>query len=168
MRARGFTLIELLVVTSIVAVLFGVALERLLKYQEMAERAALEQNLAAMNTALALKFAAYVTAGRGAEVANEAGKNPVALLARPPENYLGELYAPEVSGLERRSWYFDRQSAELVYLPHRRRYLSSASAPPDSLRFRIALLPQTGDASGLRVLQQPFIVAKTPFVWSIE
>jgi len=52
MRNRGFTLIELLIVISIVAILFGVGLERLLRYQEMGERAAVEQNVGAINTAL--------------------------------------------------------------------------------------------------------------------
>src|SRR3954463_1013001 len=107
MRARGFTLIELVVVISAVALLFGVALDRLLRYQEMGERAGLEQNLAAINTALTMRFAAYIAAGRPHAIEAVAGKNPVELLSRPPENYLGELYSPEVSSLPRASWYFD-------------------------------------------------------------
>ena len=62
-RARGFTLIELLVVVCVVALLFGVGLERLLRYQELAERTAVEQNLAAINVALTSKFAALIAAG---------------------------------------------------------------------------------------------------------
>src|SRR6185295_11043194 len=105
MRARGFTLIELFIVICVVAVTFGVALERLLRYQEMGERAALEQNLAAINTALTMRFAAYVASGRPEAIRAELDNNPVDLLSRPPQNYLGELYAPPAETLERPYWY---------------------------------------------------------------
>jgi prepilin-type N-terminal cleavage/methylation domain-containing protein len=168
MRARGFTLIELVVVISAVALLFGVALDRLLRYQEMGERAALEQNLAAINTALTMRFAAYIAAGKPRAIESVAGKNPVDLLERAPENYLGELFAPEVSTLARTSWYFDRSSGELVYLPGRRRYLSSESGPPEALRFRVVLSQPRDAADEPPSLRQPFILPTAPFRWVIE
>jgi len=168
MRNRGFTLIELLIVISIVAILFAVALGRLLKYQEMGERAAVEQNVAAMNTAVNMKFAAYVVRGRPAAIQNEVGKNPISLLARPPENYLGELYSPDIKSLPRSSWYFDRASRDLIYLPNRRRYLSTAEGPPDMLHFRVALIQGRDDPGEPRELAQPFIAANPPFTWVID
>ncbi len=168
MRARGFTLIELVVVISTVALLFGVALDRLLRYQEMGERAALEQNLAAINTALTMRFAAYIAAGRPQAIESVAGKNPVDLLSRAPENYLGELYAPEIGALERGSWYFDRASGELVYLPRRRRYLSADPGPPDVLRFRVVLSEARATPDEPPSLRQPFILPTAPFRWVIE
>jgi prepilin-type N-terminal cleavage/methylation domain-containing protein len=168
MRTRGFTLIELLIVISIVAVLFGVALERLLRYQEMGERAALEQNVAAMNTALSMKFASYVVRGRPSAIENEVGKNPIGLLARSPENYLGELYSPDIKSLPRGSWYFDVASHDLVYLPNRRRYLSSGDGPPDALRFRVAVTQVRNEPGEPREIPQPFIAANPPFKWVID
>jgi general secretion pathway protein G len=168
MRSRGFTLIELLVVVSIVAILFGVGLERLLRYQEMGERAAVEQNVAAMNTALNMKFAAYVVRGRPAAIENEVGKNPINLLTRPPEGYLGELYSPDIKSLPRSSWYFDRASHDLVYLPNRRRYLSAGDGPPDTLRFRVGLTEVPNEPDEPRQLPQPFIAANPPFKWVID
>jgi len=168
MRNRGFTLIELLIVISIVAILFGVGLERLLRYQEMGERAAVEQNVGAINTALNMKFASYVVLGRPAAIENEAGKNPIDLLARPPENYLGELYSPDIKSLPRSSWYFDRASRELVYLPNRRRYLSAGDGPPNMLRFRVALTAVRNEPGEPRELPQPFIAANPPFKWVID
>jgi general secretion pathway protein G len=168
-RRRGFTLIELLVVVCVVAVLFGVALDRMFKYQELAERAALEQNLAAVNVALALKFGALVSAGRAAQVEKEVGANPVGLLARPPENYLGELYAPEVASLRKASWYFDLKSRELVYVPGRSRHLSFSQAVPDgAIRFRILLTEASRDPDAPRELRQPYIGATVPFRWVVE
>lgn len=168
MRNRGFTLIELLIVISIVAVLFGVGLERLLRYQEMGERAAVEQNVAAINVALNMKFAAYVVRGRPAAIQGEVGKNPVGLLARSPENYLGELFSPDIRSLPRGSWYFDRSNGDLVYLPNRRRYLSSDDGPPEALRFRVVLAPVRNEPGEPHELPQPFIAANPPFKWVID
>jgi general secretion pathway protein G len=169
LRRRGFTLIELLVVICVVAVTFGVALDRLLKYQELAERAALEQNLGAINVSLTMKFAALVSAGRADEVVKEVGANPVSLLARAPENYLGELYAPEPGSVLKGSWYFDLRSRDLVYVPSRSRYLTFSVAVPDgSLRFRILLTEPSADPDAPRELRQPFIGALVPFRWVVE
>jgi general secretion pathway protein G len=166
--SRGFTLFELTVVVCIVAVLFGVALDRLTRYQELGERAALQLNLAALNAALALRFAAYVTMGRPGSIEQDVKKNPIEFLARPPENYLGELAAPDVAQLPRQSWYFDTGSAELVYLPLRTRYLRSGAEQPSALRFRVILTPGESEPNKPRVLSQPLIVAQRPFTWDIE
>jgi prepilin-type N-terminal cleavage/methylation domain-containing protein len=167
-RTRGFTLIELVIVVCVVGLLFGIALDRLLRYRELGERAALQQNVAAINTALALRFAAYVVMGTPQRIADEVGRNPVHLLARAPENYLGELTAADPQTLTRPSWYFDTSAGDLVYLPTRRRYFGSSSEAPDSIRFRVGLTAAEGGTGELRVLPQPFVAANPPFKWEIE
>jgi prepilin-type N-terminal cleavage/methylation domain-containing protein len=168
MRNRGFTLIEMVVVVAAVALLFGVALDRLLRYQELGERASVEMNVSAINTALTMKFAAYVAAGRPQAIEAELSKNPMELLVRPPENYLGELFSPDIKSLERRSWYFDRYSRELLYLPGRSRYLTSSSGPPEVLRFHMTLVGAETRADGIKELMQPFVVPAQPFTWNID
>lgn len=168
MRQRGFTLIELTIVVCIVAVLFGVALDRLLRYQELGERAALQQNLAAINVALTLKFAAYLTGGRPQAIEGELGKNPIDLLVRPPENYLGELSAPDASKLPRPSWYFDRATSDLVYLPLRQGHLTTKSGQVDALRFRIYLTEASSALGDPKELRQPFVGPTEPFTWLID
>jgi len=167
-RTRGFTLVELVIVVCVVALLLGIALDRLLRWQELAERAALQQNIAAINSALALKFAAYVVAGTPQRIREEVGRNPVHLLARPPDNYLGDLASADSKPLPRPSWYFDGLTGELVYLPMRRRYWGGASGAPDSIRFRVALTDAEAAPGEPRVLPQPFIAAHPPFKWEIE
>jgi general secretion pathway protein G len=168
-RVRGFTLIELLVVVCSVALLFGVALERLLKYQELAERTAMEQNLAVINVALTMKFAALVTSGRASQIEKEAGANPANLLARPPENYLGELYAPETAGLPKASWHYDLRSREFVYVPNRARYLSyPRDAEAGKLRFRIVLTEASNDPDAPKEIRQPLIASVAPYQWVLE
>lgn len=166
--ARGFTLIELIIVICVVALLFGIALDRLLRYQELGERAALQQNVAALNTALALRFAAYVVMGAPQRIAEEVGRNPVQLLARPPENYLGEFTSADPQTLSRPCWYFDGAAGDLVYLPARRRYWSGAGGAPDAIRFRVGMTAGDSTPGEPRVLPQPFVAANPPFKWEIE
>jgi prepilin-type N-terminal cleavage/methylation domain-containing protein len=169
LRARGFTLVELVVVVCIVAILFGFALERLTRYQELGERTAMELNIAAINVALTMKFAALVAAGRGAAIENEVSANPVELLARAPENYLGALYAPAADSLPRQSWHYDRASGDLVYVPSRTRYLSHPPDAASGLRFRVSLLdPASRPDEGLRELRQVVIRPRQPYAWDIQ
>ena len=161
--ARGFTLTELIVVICIVALLGTVLIERLMRIAELAEKTAMEQNLAAINVALTLKFAALVTKQRGREIAREVGANPIELLARPPENYLGELARPDPASLSAPSWYFDRDAGELVYVPARSRFLDA----PSGLRFRVMLSepsPRAGQAP-LDEIPQPFIRPVAAYRW---
>ena len=167
-RTRGFTLIELVIVVCVVALLFGVALDRLVRYQELGERAALQQNVAAINSALALRFAAFVVMGTPQRIAEEVGRNPVHLLARAPDNYLGELASADANSLSRPSWYFDSSAGDLVYLPARRRYWGASSGAPDSIRFRVGLTAPEISPGEPQVLPQPFVVANPPFRWEID
>jgi general secretion pathway protein G len=166
---RGFTLIELMVVICIVALLFGIALDRLMRFQELGERTAMEQNIAAINVALTMKFAALIASGRGRTIEKELGANPVDLLARPPQNYLGALFTPSPELLPARSWYFDRASGDLVYVPGRTRYLTEPSDAANGLRFQVVL----ADASPRGVeavteLRQAFIRPRQPYRWTID
>ena len=169
MRSRGFTLMELVVVVCVVALLFAVALDRLMRFQELGERTAMEQNIAAINVALTMKFAALVAAGRGPAIEKELGANPVDLLARPPENYLGALYAPPPEQLPPRSWYFDRESGELVYVPGRTRYLTEPADAANGLRFKVALIdPSPRQDDGVTEIRQALIRPKQSYRWVIE
>jgi prepilin-type N-terminal cleavage/methylation domain-containing protein len=160
---RGFTLTELIVVICIVAVLGTVLIERLVRIAELAEKTEMEQNLAAINVALTMKFAALVVARRGDEIRREVGANPIDLLAKPPENYLGELASVDPASLPAGSWYFDRGSGELVYIPARARYLDA----PSGLRFRVTLA-EPGSRPGqapLDELAQPYIRPVVAYRW---
>jgi len=166
---RGFTLVELMVVICIVGILFGIAIDRLLRFQELGERTAMEQNLAAINVALTMKFAALVSAGRGPAIEKEVGANPVDLLARPPENYLGTLYQPSADILPPRSWYYERNSGDLVYVPGRTRYLSEPPNAAEGLRFHIVLTEASPRREeGITELRQAMIRPRQPYRWANE
>jgi prepilin-type N-terminal cleavage/methylation domain-containing protein len=169
LKPRGFTLVEVLVVICIAGILFGIALDRLLRFQELGERTAMEQNIAAINVALTMKFAALVARGGGAAIEKEVGANPVDLLARPPQNYLGALYAPPPESLPPRSWYFDRQSGDLVYLPGRTRYLTEPADAANGLHFHVVLTePSARKHEDITEVRQALIRARRPYRWSID
>jgi prepilin-type N-terminal cleavage/methylation domain-containing protein len=169
LKTKGFTLIELIVVICIVALLFGIALDRLMRFQELGERTAMEQNIAAINVALAMKFAALVASGRAPAIEKEVAANPVDLLARPPENYLGALFMPSAELLPPRSWYFDRASGDLVYVPGRTRYLTLPSDATNGLRFHVVLAESSPRAvEGVTELRQALIRPRAPYRWVIE
>jgi prepilin-type N-terminal cleavage/methylation domain-containing protein len=169
LKPRGFTLIELIVVICIVALLFGIALDRLMRFQELGERTAMEQNVAAINVALTMKFAALVASGHAAAIDKELAANPVDLLARPPENYLGALFMPSADLLPPRSWYYDRASRDLVYVPGRTRYLTEPSDATNGLRFHVVLAePSPRAAEGVTELRQALIRPRQRYRWIIE
>jgi prepilin-type N-terminal cleavage/methylation domain-containing protein len=155
-RPPGFTLLELTVVVVVVAVLIAVALDRLLRYAELAERAAMEQSISAMKSALGLRFAALYLRGRVGAIQALPEENPMDWLAERPPGYLGELWGPALETLERPSWYFDRARRELVYAPLRTRYLVPSRANDPRIRYRVivdfAPGPDFGGAAELRRL----------------
>ncbi|MDF1766941.1 MAG: hypothetical protein P1V29_11205 [Gammaproteobacteria bacterium] len=61
-------------------------------------------------------FTAQLNGGVADMVSTLEGGNPMALMLRPPRNYLGALDEYRLAELPRRSWFFDVQSGELVYL----------------------------------------------------
>lgn len=169
LKRAGFTLIELMVVICIVALLFGVALDRLMRFQELGERTAMEQNIAAINIALTLKFAALVASGRPQAIEKEVGANPVDLLARAPQDYLGALFRPSAEQLPPRSWYYDRASGDLVYMPGRTRYLTDPPDAANGLRFRVVLSdPSPRKDETVTEIRQALIRPLRPYRWAIE
>ena len=138
---RGFTLIELIVVTSAVALLAGVLLERVLAYQEMAERVAMQQTVRALRFSLQLQVANLIVKNRLHEVAELAEQNPMKWLAQPPENYAGEINVSMkkntvVSG----HWYFDSSSKKLIYLVHNGRHFRAETSDARQVEFQARLL----------------------------
>lgn len=116
--APGFTLIELIVVVCAVALLSGVLLNRVLFYQEMAEKVAMQQTLTAIRTSLYLQSLNLIAKKRAAELPQFAEQNPMDWLAEKPENYAGDLVSMGKENVASGHWYFDSMGKKLVYLVH--------------------------------------------------
>lgn len=112
----GFTLIELIVVVCIVVVIGTVFLERMLYYQEQAEKTAMEGVAASLQSALTLQYAQIMTRGQLSDASALAYANPMSWLQKKPHNYAGEFYDPEPAAVEPGNWVFDLKTRDLVYM----------------------------------------------------
>ncbi|MGH7187262.1 MAG: pilus assembly FimT family protein, partial [Pseudomonadota bacterium] len=133
-RTGGFSLIELVVSLTLAAVLVGVLLDRALYYRELAEKSAMEQIALDLRSSVNLRVAELVLENRFAELPSLAAQNPMDLLARKPQNYLGVLMSAGRTDVVPGNWYFDNVSKEVVY------YVDSGRnfAPDEQGRMRAA------------------------------
>jgi general secretion pathway protein G len=114
-RNGGFSLLEFVISLTLVAVLVAVFLDRGLYYRERAEKAAMEQVAQDLRSSVNLRVAELALENRFRELAALAAENPMELLARKPQNYLGVLAGAAVQEVVTGSWYFDKSSKEVVY-----------------------------------------------------
>ncbi len=150
-RQGGFTLLELMVVACVVAVLATVLLNRVRFYQKMAEKAAVEQTVGVLQSALQLRVAALIVSNRLSEVDDLVQQNPMLWLAQKPNNYAGEYFDQLPEGDVSGRWYFDLKERNLVYFVH-----SGAKKDKD------AALPQLRFKTNLVLAASSFPVAERP------
>lgn len=114
--AKGFTLFELVVVSIIISILAGLFMNRMLAYQELTEKVAMEQVAASLQTALDLQYAQLQTRGLATDVAPLLIDNPMNFLQKRPRNYAGEFYDATPLSVAPGNWLFDLKSRQLVYV----------------------------------------------------
>ena len=163
----GFTLLELVVVICLIGIFASVALDRMLRYQEIAEKTAMDSTIGALKSAETLQVAAHITGGGLASVAKLAEENPIDWLAAPPAGYLGALQDPGGANIPGGSWYFDIKNKELVYVPQRTRFLTPAPDGSLRVRFRVVVkLVRTGDDGPIIGLTELDVRPVFPVRWS--
>ena len=147
-HTRGFSLLELVVVVIAVAILMGVALDRLLPLVGRAQRAAFLQVQRELQSALLLEAAERITRGEAATLSELAAANPMTLLLTPPANYVGPLAAPRPEDVPPASWYFDEQSRSLAYRVGRHTRFATKDGPDGLVELRVAFVYDDRDADG--------------------
>jgi general secretion pathway protein G len=140
MGARGFTLLELAVVAVIVGILATALLNRVVYYQEQAEKTAMEQTLGTLRSALHLQIADILVSGNTAGLNRLVDQNPMSWLSEKPGNYVGEYYAPKPGLVGPGNWYFDPHEKNLVYLVSNTEHLHTAPNEANRLRFSVKLV----------------------------
>jgi prepilin-type N-terminal cleavage/methylation domain-containing protein len=148
-NCRGFSLLELVVVVIAVALLIGVALDRLLPIIGRAQRAAFLDVQRTLQSSLLLAAAERITSGEAATIPELAAANPMSLLLQPPANYLGELPPSGQAAVPRGSWYFDEQSGRLVYRVGRYARFAARQGPADRIELRVAFAYQDRNGNGV-------------------
>lgn len=114
--SKGFTLIELIIVIIIIVTLMGLFMNRVMFYQEQAEKVAMEEVSGAIQSALILQYGQILTRGKPSDVAALTHDNPMNWLQKRPRNYAGEFYEPTPLSVESGNWVFDLKTRDLVYL----------------------------------------------------
>jgi hypothetical protein len=134
---RRLSRLEAAIYGTAVALVLLVFLERLLFYMELSERTVMEVTVSNVNSALHVRRA-YDLLARKAAANDETAlsHNPFELAGMSPANFLGEAVLPNLVGLERGNWIFDRSRRELIYLPRLSRSLQTAD-PDGAIRFRL-------------------------------
>jgi len=146
-RTRGFSLLELVVSLTLVAVLVGVFLDRALYYREQAEKSAMEQVANDLRSSVNLRVAELVLESRFADLAALPSQNPMDLLARKPQNYLGVLDGSGVQEVVTGNWYFDKTSKEVVYYVDSGQYFASDDQGRMRVAWRVKLEKGVGGAA---------------------
>lgn len=167
--SKGFTLIELVIVIAIIGVLASQFFQRVWFYQEMAEKAAMQQVVSALQTALVLEYGHRLASNNGAALAGITRENPLEWLAVKPTNYAGTLHVVRARDIEPGNWVFEQSTFELIYFPYHREHFIPASAGNDSIRFKARALYETNRYGSKRTEFAGLIFAPVkPYQWSIR
>lgn len=161
-RAGAFSLIELALVLTLISILAGVLLERMVYYQEIAEKASMEQVAADLRSSVNLRAAELVLENRFADLDELVLKNPFELLAQKPQNYLGVLDGPSPEQVPAGKWYFDKRSKEVVYSIDLGRYFSLDRQGPKRVMWHIVTVP---GVSGPNTAQWARLELVSPYRW---
>lgn len=136
---RGFSLLELVIVIAIIVLLLVIAVDKLLPLRVDAERTAMENVLGSLKSALSIEVAAQIAKGRIPSLAALQDSNPMRRLSETPNNYLGELDAPDPASIEGGQWYFDRRDNTLVYRVSNVESFQTPLPGPARARFAVRL-----------------------------
>jgi len=137
--SRGFTLIELIVVITIVVVMMGLFLNRMMFYVEQAEKTAMEEVAGTIQSALTMQYGQILTRGKPSDVPALAQDNPMNWLQKKPRNYAGEFYDPTPLAVDSGNWVFDLKSRELVYVVRNTNYFKPGKDGKKWIRFHVAI-----------------------------
>jgi type II secretory pathway pseudopilin PulG len=163
----GFTLFELVIGITIVGMLGAVLSERMLRYQEYAEKTAMEVTARQIQTGLRMQVADLMMRDRLHEADRLLQSNPMTWLETPPPNYVGERSTRNVSDELRGNWYFDVNRRELVYTPFHRRFFEPRTSDKLRVRYGISSVPISGSGSG-REVEGLSLVLLTPYRWQVR
>ena len=163
-HCRGFTLIELIVVITIVVILASVLLNRVLSYQEQAEKAAMQQVASALQSALTMKYARLMTGGIESEAATLAIENPMNWLAKIPDNYSGEFYDVTPRSVAPGNWVFDLKARNLIYVLNRGDYFTPGKDGHKWVRYHVNLLYEAAPGTPVKKTKELVGILFEPIV----
>lgn len=134
---RAFSMLELLVVVILVGIVGVVFFNRMLIYQEMAEKSAVDITVMHIRNGLRYRTAEMLLRHQDKEIVSLVGANPMVWLDMPPPNYIGELHNPNWHQIPPGSWYFDVDKGEIFYRIRRTGHFKPGPSGQQRLRFSV-------------------------------
>ena len=166
---KGFTRLELVISIIVIVVLMGAFLDRVLYYQEQAEKTAMEQEAGVMQSALIMQYGELLTHGKASGVAALAQDNPMSWLEKKPRNYAGEFYDPTPLSVESGNWMFDLKSRDLIYVVRNAKYFKPGKDGKKWIRFHVAIHDDPSRISSSQTAPPDLTDVKfrpvEPYVW---
>ncbi len=166
-RHAGFSLLEVVVGITIVALLGMVLSERMLRYQEYAEKTAMEVTARNIQTGLRLRVADLMMTDRMHEIDRLLQENPMTWLETPPPNYLGERSDSGQDAAVAGNWYFDSARREVVYAPLHRQFFEPQVPGNSSIRYRISAVA-VANGNGTRRVEGLTLLLLSPYKWEVQ
>lgn len=148
--SRGFTLIELIIVIIIIVTLMGLFMNRMMFYQEQAEKVAMDGVVGAIQSALILQYGQILTRGKPSDLVALTQDNPMNWLQKKPNNYVGEFYEPTPLSVDSGNWVFDLKSRDLIYLVRNAGHFKPGRDGKNWIRFHAATLYEPSRLPSLR------------------
>lgn len=154
----GKTWVEVAVVVLIYGTILAVLLDRLLYYQELAEKASMEYVATVLRSELRIKMGELIIQNREADIPALAHQNPITWLEKQPQSYCGEL-EHEADGEVTGCWYFIRDGKILTYLVNNGGNFLPDDQGQKRISYRLNLLkgPQVTPTIELQLLE--------PYYW---
>jgi len=165
-RSPGFSLYELIVSIALVGVFSGVLLDRLLYYEEVAEKAVVELQASTLKVALQVHVGDLISRNQKLDYAAIAHENPMRWLDQPLVGYRGEFSTDAAAELPKGSWFFDRSTAQLVYLLKLdRNFRPVSSDGPTRVRWHVRLVRPDGARTKDSTVVGLQFVPVVPYRW---
>lgn len=127
-KAHGEVRLEFMVFVVTAGILAGILLDRMLDYQEYAEKTAMDITVLNMRSGLRLRLSELMMQDRMGEAGKLLEENPIRWLETPPPNYRGTLHDVKPGDVSPGNWYFDAGRKDLVYVPYRNTIFGGADA----------------------------------------
>ena len=135
----GFSRLELMAGVLVIGVLVAILLDKLVLYQELAEKARMEFTISRIISGLRLRMAGMLMAGRAQEYSTLVNDIPMDWLDEKPVNYAGEVSAADAVRPQPGNWYFDKTSRMLIYSVQHSEHFESGGNDRKEVRLKVIL-----------------------------